>query len=168
VSDVFGTLTSQKSSAVSLPTISNVVPGVKAVMILEFEPGPLLQFVFWWMVRIALTAVCVADGVDASTGVLSGGGLVVSLMTACIVCATMVASPACDDGVATLMLQASAASANMQTPIQSFFIPVPRFLLIDLQKLLRKRMSIRLIAHSKQNDFALFLRAFISFYLKQR
>jgi hypothetical protein len=87
-----------------------------------------------------------------------------------MVCATMVARADCAGGEvgAALILQASAASVNMQTPIQSFFIPVPRFLLVDLQKLLRKRMSIRLIAHSKQNDFALFLRAFISFYLKQR
>jgi hypothetical protein len=34
---------------------------------------------------------------------------------------------------AVLILQASAASVNIQTPIQSFFIPVPRFLLVDLQ-----------------------------------
>jgi hypothetical protein len=116
--------------------ISNVVPGVKVVMMLEFELGPLLQVVFLLMVRIGLAAVCVAAGVvdgvvDASTGVLSTGGFVVSLITTCIVCATMVARPGCDDGVAALMLQASAANANMQTPIQSFFIPVSQFLLID-------------------------------------
>ena len=128
-------MTSQKSSAESLPTISNAVPGVKAVMILESALGPLLQFVFWLMVRIALTAVCVADGVDALTGVLSGGGLGVSLITACIVCATTVARADCAAGEvgAALMLQASVASVNIQTPIQSFFIPVPRFLLIDLR-----------------------------------
>jgi len=86
-----------------------------------------------------LTAVCVADGVEASTGVLSTDGFgvslgfAVSLITACIVCATTVAMPDCDDGVAVLILQASAASVNIQTPNQSFFIPVPRFFLIDLQ-----------------------------------